>query len=387
MTNKVTFFPFPYYTSNSGTINRGSFFDLPKYCNLHQHSFKCKDFYKNLDISKPRKCKCPYGFGVEIVRYGTNTVVFTCLNVEKISDRIKIQRRLTKNDFLPKLTLQEYDYIKNNSLILFQNSKEYIEDMNIKEMKENSYQEKIDSLNNTFHELRKLNKLLKSQVENLIYQSDHFSLSRNNIDKISYLAKNIFHSSQLITIRLNTYDFTVNPELSLQEEKCSMQIHKKFVKISYELREYANNKRIKINILGKSYGYIYGLDVFELLPYLLLDNAIKYSQQGRDIDIIFEETSETLRVTVKSFSLSPDNSELARLKLRGFRGNNSESIQGQGLGLYIADMICQFHDIDLNFKIGKEKYYDHSNNNLAYSEFRAILTFNNFEHGNADEEE
>ena len=380
------FFPFPYLAPESSVVTRGSMFDIPIFCKRNIKSHVCKNFYRNIDPSVAKFHLCPYGFGVEVVKFDSESVIFTCLNIERYSNRKEIRRRLCNNDFLPKLMLKDYEFIKQNALNFYKNSQEYIAQIHTEENYANTYKEKMEGLDNTFHELRKLNKQLKSQVESLIYQSDTFSLSRNNIDKIKYLAKNIFHSSQLITIRLNTYDFTINPNLSLREEKSKMPIHKKFVKISHNLREYANNKHIRINLTGKSYGYIQGNDVFELLPYLLLDNAIKYSMPNRNIDVIFKESDTKLIVTIRSYSIRPDNHELINLKMRGMRGRNTESVQGQGIGLYIADIICQTHNIDLTFKLGTEKYYDHTNDNVAYSDFNAILTFNEFIRDNSGDD-
>lgn len=283
------------------------------------------------------------------------------------------------------MSIRDYEYIKNNAQKLYDNSQGYIAKVHAEENEGNKYQEKIEGLDNTFHELRKINKQLKSQVESLIFQSDISTPNEIDIEKINYFSKNIFHSSQLFSIRLNTYDFTLNPEIPLREEKTKMCVHRKFTKISYHLREYAYNKNIRINISGESYGFINGNDVFELLPYLLLDNALKYSMPNKNIEVNFDEIGSQLSVTIKSFSIRPDNHEINNLKVRGYRGRNTEGVQGQGIGLYLADAICHLHNIDLTFKIGDNKYYDHTNNDIAYSDFYAILKFNDFERGSEED--
>ena len=291
--------------------------------------------------------------------------------IEKISDRKMVQRRLSEKDFMPRISLANYEKSINNISILTNSSVDFYKKENEEIISKETYIDKIEILDNTFHELRKLNQELKLQTEHLIYQSNNFSW--NNVGDIKYLSQNIFSTSQLISIRLNTYDFGVNPNLSLYEEKSPIQIHKKFVKVAHCLREYANKKQIKIQITGESYSSIMANDVLELLPYLILDNAIKYSLENKNIDIRFSEKSSILEVVIKSFSVRPHEHELRKLTERGVRSTRIDSqIQGQGIGLYLANYICELHNISMDFRIGKERFFE---SGIPYSDFYVSLTF------------
>lgn len=186
-------------------------------------------------------------------------------------------------------------------------------------------------------------------------------------------SQNVFSTSQVISIRLNTYDFGVNPNLSLYEERSPITIHKKFKKVAHCLKEYALYKQIKIQFIGESYSAIMANDILELLPYLLLDNAIKYSLTNKSIDVNFSELNNDLYVKIKSFSLRPHENELNKLTVRGVRSSRIESnVQGQGIGLYLANYICELHGIDISFKLGKDRYFE---NSLPYSDFIVTLIF------------
>ena len=118
---------------------------------------------------------------------------------------------------MPRISLANYEKSINNISILTNSSVDFYKKENEEIISKETYIDKIEILDNTFHELRKLNQELKLQTEHLIYQSNNFSW--NNVGDIKYLSQNIFSTSQLISIRLNTYDFGVNPNLSQYEEK------------------------------------------------------------------------------------------------------------------------------------------------------------------------
>ncbi|MEI8273278.1 MAG: hypothetical protein WCG08_11710 [Paludibacter sp.] len=76
-------------------------------------------------------------------------------------------------------------------------------------------------------------------------------------------------------------------------------------------------------------------------------------------------------------SLRPSDSELLNLKERVIRSERASHIQGQGIGLYLANYICELNDIDLKIELGKNREYF---NQDTYSDFIATLTFNEIIH-------
>ena len=75
------FFPFPYLAPESSVVTRGSMFDIPIFCKRNIKSHVCKNFYRNIDPSVAKFHLCPYGFGVEVVKFDSESVIFTCLNI------------------------------------------------------------------------------------------------------------------------------------------------------------------------------------------------------------------------------------------------------------------------------------------------------------------
>jgi PAS domain S-box-containing protein len=68
----------------------------------------------------------------------------------------------------------------------------------------------------------------------------------------------------------------------------------------------------------------------------LISNAIKFSPNGKSIEVLSETTKETIRLSVKDNGIGIPLSDQKHLFERFFRGNNATHIQGTGLGLNIV---------------------------------------------------
>lgn len=61
---------------------------------------------------------------------------------------------------------------------------------------------------------------------------------------------------------------------------------------------------MSVNLKGESRAEIYALPVFELLPFVLIENGIKYSPSNQKIDVCFEQNGRRQSVIVKSMGPS-----------------------------------------------------------------------------------
>lgn len=364
-------FPFPYKLFPSDDLSDGLFFSVPSFCKQNRLSNTCRNFYLN-NCKSIGTTQCPYGFGVDIFRIGEQSVIFTCLNIERLSDKKAVQKRIREKDFLPRIPYSSY--IKSKASIcslVEENSDFYQQESNFKKIQA-TYDEKIEMLDDTFHELRKLNQQLKPAAERLIYELDYFD--GTNTSSIDYYTRQLHATSQLISIRLSTYDLSITSDFSAFEKKGPIAIYKKFDKVSKLLEGQANERHIKIILKGESFSVCQANDIIELIPYLLLDNAIKYSMCYKDVYVVFDESPNCLVVSVKSFSQRPENKEIPHLRERGYRSKmNSQDVGGKGLGLYLADLICINSDIIMEISVGDnitEDIYGHK-----YSDFIVRLDF------------
>lgn len=220
----------------------------------------------------------------------------------------------------------------------------------------------------TMHEIRRLNLDVKAQSEEMIT-----SLNRDPINKefLNYRAQNIFGTSSLISIRLNSYDFHVNPNLSLGE-KNSIEIFKKFDKTKHCLQVECQRRQVKIKLDGTCHKLIQGYPIFELLPFVLLENAVKYSPHGQDITVLFKEDSQGLQVFVDSIGPQLSEEERKQLFQLNFRGANAKNASdGSGTGLHFAKLVCDLHDIQISVQSHQQERF--RVNGIPYSDFTVTL--------------
>ncbi|NQU87110.1 MAG: hypothetical protein HQ541_15240, partial [Mariniphaga sp.] len=261
------------YVNNANKIPKdGYLFQVPLFC---KRSFnqKCKSYYDEIREKEGFSC-CPYGFASLGIKKSSLVYIFTCLNLERVSNNKLIRKRITKKDSILKFSIEnfknriEYYLGIETNFLEAKLEKEKYGELN------SSINEKQDFFDNIFHELRKLNKQLKREIEALIKECN---IGKISLEQINNKSQHIFAISQLITIRLNTFDFNQNPDLIIEGNQKDTIIFGKFKKIMHCLEYTAQLKNINLNINGKTTCKIKAFDIFELLPYLYIENAIKYS--------------------------------------------------------------------------------------------------------------
>ncbi len=75
----------------------------------------------------------------------------------------------------------------------------------------------------------------------------------------------------------------------------------------------------------------------------LIGNAIKYSPDGGDIDVVLRAAGQTARVTIRDRGIGIAADERTRVFERGYRGRSAAGIDGSGLGLFISAEIVKRH--------------------------------------------
>jgi signal transduction histidine kinase len=72
------------------------------------------------------------------------------------------------------------------------------------------------------------------------------------------------------------------------------------------------------------------------LLFNLVSNAIKFSSEGKEINVISEIDEDEIRLSVKDHGIGIADEDKKHLFERFFRGQNATNIQGTGLGLNIV---------------------------------------------------
>ncbi|WP_432777583.1 ATP-binding protein [Pseudomonas fortuita] len=208
------------------------------------------------------------------------------------------------------------------------------------------------------------NHRLRSMLESTLHEAREFSalitdrahaLSTDDTlpPKPKEHAETLFHASGMLSARLNYTDIEINPGITELQVRYGAGIYKKFHKARYLLQAHASRKNSRINLLGESRMEIPALSVFDMLPFVLLQNAVKYSPPGYHINVEFDETNNSsLFIKLSSYGPIVEDQEIPHLFEREFRGRHSKDIEGQGLGLHLAKKVCDLHHAQLSIETG-----------------------------------
>ena len=80
------------------------------------------------------------------------------------------------------------------------------------------------------------------------------------------------------------------------------------------------------------------------LMVILLDNAMKYTNEGGHIQINCMQTSSSIRIRVKDNGIGVKEGDIPKLFDRFYQGDKARSLsEGAGLGLSIANWIVEKH--------------------------------------------
>lgn len=339
----------PYFDLQAEKITDGEVYTSHKFC-TKELSSKCQAFYSTID--KPGFYTCPFGYTTFTSNFSiTNGIFYTSLLVQGYYDKKKLKARQEEKN---KFTVEEITRLVGIFEQLTKRAKNFEADSEYEAM----------LVRGVFHEVRRLSRDINSQSAELIknFQGD---------ETISPIVDNILASLQLLSIRVDSYELYKNPGAITSATQPNITIYKKFDKARYILNAQAKAKKINLKFNNQSYFVINGYEIFDLLPYILLDNAIKYSLKKQDVEIYFDDKNKT--VVIKNLGPQINKDELSEIFKHGYRGVNSTAFDGSGLGLYLAKQIADLHGIKL--RADSHEKVDFKFGGVPYSEFSMQLFF------------
>lgn len=233
-------------------------------------------------------------------------------------------------------------------------------------------------LNDTIHEIRKINNQLKASTLQLSNCLKQIYIGNDNLFReIKNIRKNIEANTQLLSIRMDAYDMLLNPELSNGDMVVPIEVYKKVEKVYKCLYAKRIEKNLDIELIGHT-DNVYRLNNnIELGFFIVFENAIKYSPEGSRITAEFMDIGQNLEVVFTNTGIMPLDGEITQLIQRGVRSErviSDTNIEGSGLGLYLLDQICESNGVELKIKIGKGTQRI---NGLSYAPFIVTLIFKN----------
>ena len=92
------------------------------------------------------------------------------------------------------------------------------------------------------------------------------------------------------------------------------------------------------------WGELDAVQMFDVVPYIILHNAIKYAPPGTQISIDVRESAEKIYALVESLGPSLLKEEEEHIFMAGFRGQYAAECesQGSGMGLFVVKRLVYF---------------------------------------------
>lgn len=347
----------PIYKCGIDELVDGSIIKLTQFCKQNKN-IKCESFYKNI-FEKEGIHICPYGFNAFVSKCGGEIDIFTGFRVKDKFDIKKVNLKLRKGD--------------NNKVILYEEMETYIENYKLILKLKNEKNYLNEFIANIIHDIRKFNTNIKARSE---YISNKQGCRKKYVESIRRYGDNIWAMSQLISTRLSEYDYLYAEAPFQCGSKYEFNFFTTFDKIRRCMIDESKreHKEIRVRANG-SCSPIQAYDSIKYMPFLLIDNALKYSFDNTiiEVEIRDEENSQTIEIKSKGVFVEAD--EIEKLFIRGYRGKNTMEFtkEGSGIGLYLVKEICNANNIKIEIKTERILNKTKQKRNIDEGVFNVIL--------------
>jgi len=201
------------------------------------------------------------------------------------------------------------------------------------------------------HDLREINAMIRDSARLL-----SISTRGDRIDEqaIRHHASLVVEQAALLSSWLAICDMHIDPDKFTKEPKRRISLHELFYKAQATFKRIAKSQHVTIELKGVGKFYVDAHPIMDIFPYVLLDNAIKYSPSYGRVTVTLDELLETVHIRISSMGPKVEESERSSLCIVGFRGDNAKKKieKGYGQGLGLLKSICDYHNGELEFTFG-----------------------------------
>lgn len=158
--------------------------------------------------------------------------------------------------------------------------------------------------------------------------------------------KALYKSAVMLDDTFESLQIYFNPKSAAYGRKKDIDVYRLLDKLQKVINLTEDDKYIKSQ--GKIRRNYNLRETFKVLPYSLIQNAIKYSVE-QQIKILLEENHSGLNVSVISYGPYITEDDMKKIFIRGYRGEYAKNYnrKGMGAGLYIAKQVALANDIEI----------------------------------------
>lgn len=227
--------------------------------------------------------------------------------------------------------------------------------------------EEMDHFEAALHDARHLNHSITQHAERILANSGYppeteWNMAAIQQDEVSRRALSIYAASRDLSDAISLHEISQDTSRA-NTQKTVTHIHKQFyrqLKISSE-RLASSDLQYTLGSTQKS---LMLTPEFRLIPKILIDNAIKYSNRNSNISIEFIETLRFFKITCSNEGPIVRPDEYESLFRKGTRGSNKSGIKGRGIGLWLAKIIVEANMGTIKLE-AQEKSRDYSGRKIG----------------------
>ncbi len=189
------------------------------------------------------------------------------------------------------------------------------------------------------HDLRHLSGAIYHSAE----QADR-AFQQNNRSEMQEGLRTIVATQTMLKARINYLDYISGVDRFELDER--IPIYSRVDKVVRCFSAAAKDRKLRIKLSGSSFRVTSGPNILEIVPYTLIDNAIKYSPPNYQVEVSVYDTDDHTIVTVASVGPQILETEKENIFKQGVRGEKAVKVRptGTGLGLAVAkDIVDQFN--------------------------------------------
>ncbi len=177
------------------------------------------------------------------------------------------------------------------------------------------------------HDLRSISTTLSAMAEEARLANEGGSVPQ-------HLLESLASTQYLLKLRQDSLDFDLDH--SEESDLIETFIFRKVDRVCRAFMAIASKKKVNIRYAGNSFSTARTPSGFEFVPFVVMDNAVKYSPNNTTINVKFEELDGLIIFSVSSIGPNISESEREAIFERGFRGAAATAggHRGNGLGLF-----------------------------------------------------
>lgn len=212
----------------------------------------------------------------------------------------------------------------------------------------------IDHLRKDF--VRNVSHELKTPIASI--QGFAKLLADDNIskqEKDEYINIILEETSRLSNLSSNMLKLSKFENQEIVTNKRTYKLDEQLRKAIMMFEEQINQKNIKITLTAEPIIITQDEDLIMEIWINLLNNAVKYTEENGEIEVIAERQNEYVIVQVKDNGIGIEKEKQTRIFERFYQAESSHATEGSGLGLAIVKRIVELTDSKIEIESEKGK--------------------------------